>query len=56
MIKFGLFFLFLSVLLVSAGLVNAATIHGTIYDLSLRKLSNVRVEINTSPKQFLVAQ
>ena len=37
-------------------LANAATIHGTVYDLSLKKLSNVRVEINTSPKQFLVAQ
>ena len=37
-------------------LVNAATIHGTIYDLSLKKMDNVRVEINTSPKQFIVAQ
>ena len=54
--RFAILFLFLLVLLVSASLVNAATIHGTIYDLSLRKLSNVGVEINTSPKQFLVAQ
>lgn len=38
------------------GFVNAATIHGTIYDLSLKKVNNARVEINTSPKQFLVAQ
>ena len=52
----AVFFLFLSVLLISAGLVNAATIHGTIYDLSLKKLSNARVEINTYPKQFMVAQ
>ncbi len=37
-------------------LVNAATIHGTIYDLSLKKINNARVEINTSPKQFLIAQ
>ena len=37
-------------------LVSAATIYGAVYDLSLRKLSNARVEINTSPKQFLVAQ
>ena len=36
--------------------VNAATIHGILYDLSLKKAGNARVEINTSPKQFLVAQ
>lgn len=36
--------------------VNAAIIHGTIYDFSLKKLNNARVEINTSPKQFLIAQ
>ena len=34
----------------------AATIHGTIYDLSLKKINNARVEINTAPKQFLIAQ
>ncbi len=38
------------------GLASAAIIHGTIYDLSLKKASNARVEINTSPKQFVVAQ
>ena len=37
-------------------LANAATIHGTVYDLSLKKANNARVEINTSPKQFLIAQ
>src|SRR3989344_5296742 len=34
----------------------AATVHGTVYDLSLRKVSNARVEIDTSPKQFIIAQ
>lgn len=47
-------YLLLAILLVS--FVNAATIYGTIYDLSLKKANNARVEINTSPKQFLVAQ
>ena len=37
-------------------LASAATIHGTVYDLSLKKLDNARVEINTYPKQFLIAQ
>ena len=50
------FFLFLSALLISLGLVSAAAIHGTVYDLSLSKVNNARVEINTSPKQFLIAQ
>ena len=36
--------------------VDAATIYGSVYDLSLKKLSNARVEINTYPKQFLIAQ
>ncbi len=36
--------------------VNAATIYGTIYDLSLEKVSNARVEINTVPNQFMIAQ
>ena len=35
---------------------NAAAIYGTVYDLSLKKVSNARVEINTVPKQFTVAQ
>jgi len=36
--------------------VSAATIYGTVYDLSLKKLNNARVEINTVPKQFTIAQ
>ena len=35
---------------------NAATIYGTVYDLSLKKIDNARVEINTTPKQFMIAQ
>src|SRR3989338_1632565 len=35
---------------------NAAVIHGTIYDLSLKKINNAKAEISTSPKQLLVAQ
>jgi len=47
---YALMFLFL------ISLVNAATIYGTIYDLSLKKIDNARVEISTTPKQFIVAQ
>lgn len=43
-------------LLFAINIVNAATIHGTVYDLSLKKVDNARVEINTSPKQLMVAQ
>ena len=49
-----LIYLIIGLFLVSA--VSAATIYGTVYDLSLRKVSNARVEINTIPKQFFVAQ
>jgi len=46
----GLFFLiFLS------SLASAAEIKGKIYDFELNTLNNVRVEINTVPKQVLVA-
>lgn len=48
--------IYMFIVAVLVGLANAATIHGTVYDLSLKKMSNVRVEINTSPKQFLIAQ
>ncbi|MBI2542237.1 hypothetical protein HYV80_06010 [Candidatus Woesearchaeota archaeon] len=45
---FALFFL--------ASYAGAAAIHGSIYDLSLKKINNARVEINTNPKQIIVAQ
>ena len=47
-------YLFSALILISFA--NAATIYGTVYDLSLKKVSNARVEINTNPKQFLIAQ
>ena len=50
----ALAYLFIGVLLIY--LVDATTIHGIVYDLSLKKVSNARVEINTSPKQVMVAQ
>ena len=46
---------FLMMLLV-INLTNAAVIYGTVYDLSLKKLDTARVEINTLPKQFMIAQ
>ena len=49
-----LFFLFICIFL--ANFVSAATIHGAVYDLSLKKVNNARVEINTLPKQFFIAQ
>lgn len=48
--------IYLFALLFLAGYANAASIHGTIYDLSLNKINNARVEINTSPRQAIVAQ
>ena len=50
------FFVCMLVMLSLVNFANAATIYGTIYDLSLKKINNARVEIDTSPKQFLVAQ
>ncbi len=52
----GKIFAYLFAVLFLASLTNAATIHGTIYDLSLNKAINSRVEVNTLPKQFLIAQ
>ena len=43
----GLFFI---------NIANATTIYGTVYDLDLNKVNKAMVEINTSPKQFMVAQ
>ena len=50
------FFIYFSFFLLFSNLVNPATIYGTIYDLSLTKVGNARVEINTSPRQFVIAQ
>lgn len=35
---------------------SAATIHGTIYDISLEKAGDVIVEINTEPRQQLISK
>ena len=43
-------------LLLFSQLVFSATIYGTIYDLSLDKAKDVRVEINTEPKQLYVSK
>ena len=37
-------------------LVFSATIYGTIYDLSLDKAFDIRVEIDTEPKQFYISK
>lgn len=43
------------VLLVLLPSVLGATIHGTVYDFGLNKLSNALVDVDTSPKQMMVA-
>jgi len=48
----GCWFLFLLVV----NLASAADIHGSIYDLSLNKMGNAVVEIDTAPKQFYVSK
>lgn len=48
-----LFYFF--VLIFLSSFVSAAIIHGTIYDLSISKVDNVIVEINTNPQQRYVA-
>ncbi len=35
--------------------VSAATVHGTIYDLSLNKIKNIIVEVNSVPEQKVVS-
>ncbi|MBI4150615.1 hypothetical protein HY492_00660, partial [Candidatus Woesearchaeota archaeon] len=45
---------FLLVFLLQASLVSAATIHGTVYNIDLNPVKNVKVEL-TSPKQVFIA-
>ena len=53
MLKFKILaYLFMWLFLIN--FVNAANIYGTVYDLSLKKVNNARVEINTQPKQFMI--
>jgi uncharacterized membrane protein len=49
-------FICLFVFIALLGSVKAAIIHGTVYGLSLEKIDNARVEINTTPRQFMIAQ
>mgnify|MGYP001588220094 CR=1 FL=1 len=46
-------YVFIFVLL--AAFANATTIYGSVYDLSLEKVDNALVEINTTPRQVIVA-
>lgn len=39
-----------------AGTASAATIHGTIYDIGLEQATNTIIEVNTTPKQLIVAK
>jgi len=47
---------YLFVLLCFVSFVSAATIHGSIYDLSLDKMSDVIVEIDTEPRQQYISK
>ncbi len=49
-------FAFLPIFFILASFADAATIYGAVYDLSLDKINNARVEINTVPKQFMIAK
>ena len=49
-------FVLLLIFFLLANLSYAATIYGTVYDLSLNKVGNARIEINTAPKQFMIAK
>ncbi len=47
-------FVLLLILLLNVSIVSAATIHGTVYNLDLNPVKNVKVEL-TSPKQVFIA-
>ena len=47
---------YLSVLFLLAGFVSAATLHGTVYDVSLNRMKDVVVEINTEPNQKYISK
>ncbi len=47
--------LFIFVLLLSVSIVQAATVQGTVYDLSLNKVNNVKLTIDTVPAQTYIA-
>ncbi|MBW2984526.1 hypothetical protein KY361_05395 [Candidatus Woesearchaeota archaeon] len=43
-------------LLILADAVSAAIIHGSVYDISLNKVTDVKLEVDTIPKQFYVSK
>ncbi len=43
-------------LLVLAETASAAIIHGSVYDLSLNKVVDVKIEVDTTPNQFYVSK
>ena len=47
---------FILVFLACAAYADAATIHGSVYDISLNRAENSAVEINSTPNQFIVAR
>ncbi len=52
----GKFILFFLILALALDFVSAATLHGSIYDSSYKLLKDVRLEINTTPKQHHVSK
>jgi uncharacterized membrane protein len=48
-------FIWILLFLLCINIAYSATIHGTVYDLSLRKVNNAIVEIDTEPNQRFVA-
>ncbi|MFA5141658.1 MAG: hypothetical protein WC471_01655 [Candidatus Woesearchaeota archaeon] len=49
-------FLYLAMFFVLTSLVSAATVHGSVYDLSLEKVSDVRMSVNSAPAQTLISK
>jgi len=43
-------------LIIFSSVVNAATVYGNIYDLSLKKVPGARLEVNTTPNQNIISQ
>jgi len=46
----------ITILLLFPQLVSSATIYGTIYDFTLDKAEDARIEINTEPRQFYISK
>lgn len=49
-------YVIIAILILISTVVTAATIQGTVYDLSLNKVQNVLIEINTQPEQKFLAK